>query len=81
MTTATTTTAAIGTTIAASTTTRKRNKTCDRCGIERSTMYTRQEPNSSFAWAEPYRDLCPNCYLDEEKEEAGKKELSKTEDD
>jgi hypothetical protein len=70
------------TTTAAAVITRRRriirkNKICDRCGIERRTMYTRQEPNSSFAWAEPYRDLCPNCYLlEEEKEEAGEKELS-----
>jgi hypothetical protein len=35
------------TTAAAAITRRKRkNKTCDRCGIERRTMYTRHEPNS-----------------------------------
>ena len=45
---------------------------CSICGIERRTMYTRQESNSSFAWAEPYKELCPNCYLQEEEEKEEK---------
>jgi hypothetical protein len=58
------------TTIAATTTGRRiiirKNKTCEKCGIERKTMHTRQDQNLLFAWAEPYQDLCPYCYLQEE---------------
>jgi hypothetical protein len=76
---AVTTTTAAGESTAAITRRRtiRKNKTCDRCGIERRTMYTRQEPNSSFTWAEPYKELCPNCYLqEEEKEEKADKETN-----
>jgi hypothetical protein len=64
-------TTAITTTIATTTRGRKRritrkNKTCEKCGIERKTMYTRQEQSLLFVRAEPYQELCPNCYLREE---------------
>jgi hypothetical protein len=83
MTTTTTAVTTTTTTAAAAITRRKiKNKTCDRCGIERRTMYTRHEPHSSLIWAEPYRDLCPNCYLlEEEKKKRGRNSYQEVEAD